>query len=170
MAVNVLLPEVVLFVPVKLDIVENNVKSHHAIPHLVQMGEGAHQLEIVLFVPVQLDTLKTDVKIFCKNLGSMLAEVTSRSEIVFLRKNAKKYGENFWLGGLDRANEGVWLWTTRGQGFTVTDWHTRIAHQPNNQNGDEHCLNIYKRQDYEWNDGPCSRSLRCICEKPLVYF
>ncbi|CAG2209620.1 unnamed protein product [Mytilus edulis] len=106
-------------------------------------GEDAHQLTVVLCVPVKPDSLETDVKYHCQQRSSMLAEVT-RSEMTFLRTYAKRYGETFWLGGSDRATEGVWVWTSSGQRFTVTDWHTRTIHEPNNLDGNEDCLNIHK--------------------------
>ncbi|CAG2194187.1 unnamed protein product [Mytilus edulis] len=79
-----------------------------------------------------------------------------------------KQCQTFWLGGSDQANEGVWVWTTSGQVFTVTDWHTRTIREPNNQNGNENCLTIDDDLDYEWNDEKCSIDYRFICEKPLV--
>ncbi|VDI62869.1 Hypothetical predicted protein [Mytilus galloprovincialis] len=131
--------------------------------------ELALNLGIYESVLVLMDTMDQDVKISCNSLGSMLAEVTSGSEMTFLRTNAENYGRTFWLGGSDRASEGVWVWTTSGQGFTVTDWHTRTTHEPNNQDGNENCLTIHKELDFEWNDDKCSNVYRFICEKPLVY-
>ncbi|CAG2194186.1 unnamed protein product [Mytilus edulis] len=85
-------------------------------------------------------------KIYCTYSSSILAEVTSRT---------------FWLSGSDLVTEGVWLWTTSGQRFTVTDWHIRTRHgQINLTIGNEHCLNIFNRQDYEWNDETCSENFR----------
>ncbi|VDI71170.1 versican core protein [Mytilus galloprovincialis] len=108
-------------------------------------------------------------KSYCQRRSSMLAEVTTTSEMTFLWTNAKKHGKTFWLGGSDLAIEGVWVWTTSGQGFTVTDWHTRTIRESNNQDGNENCLTIHKELDFEWNDDKCSNDYRFICEKPLVY-
>ncbi|VDI04724.1 neurocan core protein [Mytilus galloprovincialis] len=102
----------------------------------------------------------------CQNLNSMLAEPKQMSDINFLKSNAKKFRKTFWLGGSDKVTEGVWVWTTSGQGFTVTDWYTRTVHEPNNANGVEHCLDIHKNLDYEWNDEKCLNKNRYICEKP----
>ncbi|VDI17186.1 Hypothetical predicted protein [Mytilus galloprovincialis] len=104
----------------------------------------------------------------CQNLNSMLAEPKQMSDINFLKSNTKKFQKTFWLGGSDRAYEGVWVWTTSGQRFTVTDWHTRTIHEPNNQDGNEHCLNIHKELNFEWNDDKCSNHYRFICEKSLI--
>ncbi|CAG2252097.1 unnamed protein product [Mytilus edulis] len=104
----------------------------------------------------------------CQRRSSMLAEVTTRSKMRFLRTNAQVNGETFWLGGSDQAYEGLWRWTTSRQGFTVTDWHTRTIHEPNNLDGNEDCLNIHKKLDFEWNDDKCSNHYRFICEKSLI--
>ncbi|XP_063406856.1 neurogenic locus notch homolog protein 3-like [Mytilus trossulus] len=108
-----------------------------------------------------------DAKSDCQYLNSMLAEPKQMSDINFLKSNAKKFRKTFWLGGSDKVTEGVWVWTTSGQGFTVTDWHTRTVHEPNNSNGEEHCLDMHKNLDYEWNDDKCRNENRFICEKPL---
>ncbi|XP_071144267.1 neurogenic locus Notch protein-like isoform X1 [Mytilus edulis] len=104
----------------------------------------------------------------CQRRSSMLAEVTTRSKMRFLRTNAQVNGETFWLGGSDQAYEGLWRWTTSRQSFTVTDWHTRTIHEPNNLDGNEDCLNIHKKLDFEWNDDKCSNHYRFICEKSLI--
>ncbi|CAC5394277.1 Delta-like protein 1,Fibropellin-3,Delta-like protein A,Delta-like protein 4,Delta-like protein 3,Neurogenic locus Notch protein,Adhesive plaque matrix protein 2,Sushi, nidogen and EGF-like domain-containing protein 1,Neurogenic locus notch homolog protein 3,Sushi, von Willebrand factor type A, EGF and pentraxin domain-containing protein 1,Neurogenic locus notch homolog protein 4,Delta-like protein C,Fibropellin-1,Neurogenic locus notch homolog protein 2,Neurogenic locus notch homolog protein 1,Delta-like len=104
----------------------------------------------------------------CYRYSSMLVEATTSSEIRFLKTNAKRVGKTFWLGGSDLVTEGVWVWTASGRKFTVTDWHTRTIHEPNNQNGIEHCLNINENLDYEWNDGQCLESNNYICKKPLM--
>lgn len=70
----------------------------------------------------------------------------------------------FWLGGSDLENEGVWVWTTSGRYFSVTDWHTRTIREPNNRNGNEHCLELNNILGYEWNDDNCLKRNKYICE------
>ncbi|XP_063405773.1 perlucin-like [Mytilus trossulus] len=112
------------------------------------------------------DRSTVQIQSTCKSLDSMLAEPKDMIAINFLKSNAKMFQETFWLGGSDLAAEGVWVWTTSGQGFTVTDWHTSTIHEPNNENGTEHCLNMNKHLDYEWNDDNCWNENRFACEKP----
>ncbi|XP_052086005.1 C-type lectin domain family 4 member K-like [Mytilus californianus] len=109
-----------------------------------------------------------DAKRKCLEQNSRLADATSISEIKFLQTNAEKYGKNFWLDGSDESEEGVWFWATSGQKFTVTDWHRRTSYEPNNEDDNEHCLNIHRDLDYQWNDAGCSNRFRYICEKPLM--
>ncbi|CAC5386032.1 NCAN [Mytilus coruscus] len=115
-----------------------------------------------------LDKNWDDAKKACKMQNSMLTDATSMNEINFLRKNAKINKKTFWLDGSDRAIEGVWVWTTSGQKFTVTNWFTRNSHEPNNMNGNENCLQIYNKHDFEWNDDNCLSRHRYICKKTLI--
>lgn len=109
-----------------------------------------------------------DAKRECLEQNSRLADATSISEIKFLRTNAEKYGKNFWLDGTDESEEGVWVRATSEQKFTVTDWHRRTSSEPNNEKDNEHCLNIHKDLDYQWNDAGCSNRFRYICKNPLM--
>ncbi|XP_076084968.1 uncharacterized protein LOC143055698 isoform X2 [Mytilus galloprovincialis] len=109
-----------------------------------------------------------DAKRKCITKNSMLAEVVSYGERDYLRKQASKYAKNFWLGGTDSKHEGIWIWATSQSKFNVNGWHTRLVKEPNNQGGNEHCINIHKKLDFEWNDERCWNSYRYICEKLLV--
>ncbi|CAC5394269.1 unnamed protein product [Mytilus coruscus] len=131
-----------------------------------QYGWKMHENKCYYFSSINKNW--NNAKISCKKLNSMLAEPKKMSDISFLISKAKKYRKTFWLGGSDRAKEGVWVWTTSGQEFTVTDWHTRTIREPNNQNGNEHCLDMHKNLDYEWNDDNCWNRNRYICEKTLM--
>ncbi|XP_052086111.1 neurocan core protein-like isoform X3 [Mytilus californianus] len=115
-----------------------------------------------------LDKNWNDAKKACKMQNSMLTDATSMSEINFLRTNAKKFQKTFWLDGSDRAIEGVWVWTSSGQKFSVTNWFTRTSQEPNNMNGNENCLQIYNKHDFEWNDDNCLTRHRYICKKTLM--
>ncbi|XP_063405603.1 C-type lectin domain family 4 member K-like [Mytilus trossulus] len=107
----------------------------------------------------------TESKRNCMQNNSRLADTLSRSEIDFLKNNTAKYKKNFWLDGTDESEEGVWVWATSGQKFTINDWHSS---EPNNYGDAENCLNMHKNHDYQWNDAGCSQRLSYICKKPLM--
>ena len=68
----------------------------------------------------------------------------------------------YWVGGADRAEEGVWRWVSSNTPISsaVQDW---IPGEPNNSGGDEDCLAINYAGPH-WNDRPCHIISRYICE------
>ncbi|XP_058828183.1 C-type lectin 37Da-like [Topomyia yanbarensis] len=62
----------------------------------------------------------------------------------------------FWLGASDLAEEGTYTWVSSGRLVTFTNW---AAHEPNNVNNTEHCVeiihNTYINQIWQWNDNEC---------------
>ncbi|XP_076084283.1 C-type lectin domain family 4 member K-like [Mytilus galloprovincialis] len=107
----------------------------------------------------------TDAKRECTQNDSRLADASSTSEIDFLKNNTAKYEKNFWLDGTDESEEGVWVWSTSGQRFNVDDWYSS---EPNNKDDNEHCLEIRRKLDNQWNDEDCSSLISFICKKPLM--
>ena len=67
----------------------------------------------------------------------------------------------YWVGGSDRAEEGVWRWesTKTPISSTVKDWNPG---EPSNDGGDGDCLLI--NYGGYWNDGPCHAVARYVCE------
>lgn len=53
-----------------------------------------HYVEVFIFVSININLY---FQISCSSLGSMLAEVTSGSEMTFLRTNAENYGRSMYL-------------------------------------------------------------------------
>ncbi|MBQ3571949.1 MAG: InlB B-repeat-containing protein [Clostridia bacterium] len=77
---------------------------------------------------------------YCASLGGHLATVTSAEEQAVLEEF---YGD-YWLGGTDVEEEGVWKWIT-GEEWNYTNW---LEGEPNNS-GEEHYLVIWPNT---WND------------------
>lgn len=67
----------------------------------------------------------------------------------------------YWLGATDQVEESVWIWASTNSSLTLTDWHDK---EPNNHGGNEHCMNVHKNLNFEWNDSPCNIKFRFICE------
>lgn len=71
--------------------------------------------------------------------------------------------EQFWLSGTDLADEGRFSWFTTGKVFQYTNWQ---ANQPDNAQGNEHCVHIRGNPtNYTWNDWPCQGLNYFICER-----
>ncbi|XP_063417277.1 perlucin-like [Mytilus trossulus] len=111
------------------------------------------------------DELKTwtDAKISCEADEGMLVEVDSKCENDFIKMSASM--PNYWLGGTDQQKEGVWIWSHSQNVVTFSDWDKE---QPDNYNGNEHCLELWHYNGLYWNDYPCHELRRFVCEKDLL--
>lgn len=70
----------------------------------------------------------------------------------------------FWLGGTDVQIEGEWVWTGNVQAMgSYKNW---APGEPNNANGNEHCLEMDMGGQYQWNDNNCENRFNFICEIP----
>ena len=87
----------------------------------------------------------------CEEMGGHLMTVTSSEEQKILESllaNGKK--NIYWLGGYE-VTEGQYAWVT-GESFSYTNWYYG---EPNNTNGDEDSLTVYRANDFgKWNDLP----------------
>ncbi|CAG2245548.1 unnamed protein product [Mytilus edulis] len=77
----------------------------------------------------------TDAKIACEAEEGMLVEVDSKCENEFVKMSASE--SNYWLGGTDEQEEGVWIWSHSQNVITFTDWRNG---EPSNHHSNEHCL------------------------------
>ncbi|KAG8308988.1 hypothetical protein J6590_067425 [Homalodisca vitripennis] len=100
----------------------------------------------------------------CKNRGGRLATILSDEENEMARQKTKELDsiELYWVSGINIDKNNTWMWATTGKPFTFTDW---IDDQPDNWNGKEHCLMIYKKDlGHIWNDVNCLYIIHYICE------
>ncbi len=110
----------------------------------------------------------TEAKAYCKSLGGHLMTITSPEEQDFTRYLPLKGGTNYWLGGTDEKEEGVWRWIT-GENWSYTAWSSG---QPDNYQQisgvEEDYLQLYVDWDYGWNDSAnvqdSSKEIGFICE------
>ncbi|XP_052087880.1 perlucin-like [Mytilus californianus] len=104
---------------------------------------------------------------FCKTFHSQLADVQTSEENTFLIDTIEKIERysgtvhDYWIDGTDEVIEGYWIWASTGKPVSFTNWQT---HEPNNQHGNEDCLEIGNWNTGTWNDAPCSIEDNFICE------
>lgn len=66
------------------------------------------------------------------------------------------------MGGHDLGENGKYFWSSTSQQFDFTNWSKG---QPDNKDGIEHCVHIWRKSDFEWNDIPCDGKGGYICEE-----
>jgi len=85
------------------------------------------------------------------SLGGHLATVRNATEEMWIRDTFSNYEfepKNLWIGLNDINSEGVWEWIS-GEPVGYLNF---TAGEPNNLNGVEHYVHIYKPPDTGWND------------------
>ncbi|XP_062566842.1 perlucin-like protein [Saccostrea cucullata] len=104
----------------------------------------------------------------CNAEGAYLTEITDAEENQFILENilntvscSNIYDCTTWIGGNDKATNGVYIWETSGLPVTYTNW---IPGNPNNEVIKD-CMDIFYTG--LWNDRPCTRQEGYICEKNL---
>ena len=86
-----------------------------------------------------------------------LASVHSEEENIFVASLAI---EGLWLGLNDLHKEGQWSWTD-GTSLGYSNW---ARGEPNNVGNNEHCMELPKSTDKQWNDGGCTSQRRFVCK------
>ncbi len=128
------------------------VGRHSAGPQEPSTGPAAaqdgHRYEVIL----RKSTWEA-AKIYCEAQGGHLATITSREEEELIVKLLDETDITIaWLGADNYNSSGGFRWIT-GEEFEYASWGIG---EPNNTNGNEHCLMLEKRerQGWVWNDAP----------------
>jgi hypothetical protein len=67
-----------------------------------------------------------------------------------------------WMGGTDAASEGTWVWSPSNTPLSYTNWPPG---QPDDHGGGEDCLMFnWGSSPGAWNDGPCTITLKYVCQ------
>ena len=99
----------------------------------------------------------TAAKAACEALGGHLATSTSADKNTFLTTLTTSEA---WLGGTDKAEEGVWQWVT-GETWNYTNW---ASGEPTNYNGVQDYLVINHISTGLWDDVADTETHGYICE------
>ncbi|XP_051887781.1 C-type lectin domain family 4 member M-like isoform X2 [Pristis pectinata] len=101
----------------------------------------------------------TNAKRQCALKQSHLVGINSKAEQKFIADHT--YSKFYWIGLTDSLQEGDWIWED-GTSYSSSPKFWKPG-QPDNHNKMEHCAHLVARG--LWNDGPCSRKYKYICEK-----
>ena len=103
----------------------------------------------------------------CNHEGAHLASILSVKEVAFIRclQDASAIHKT-WIGGKRWGNNFIWV---DGSGFDYANWNTG---QPDNQGGEENCIEVYSDPGQSWhdawNDIPCDQKRNYVCKKQPV--
>lgn len=85
-----------------------------------------------------------EAKIYCESIGGHLVTITDENEQIVVENLLYEKGtkNNYWLGGYKDSND-AWKWITN-ESFSYQSWSPI---EPNNHNGFENALMMYKGQN-----------------------
>ena len=92
-----------------------------------------------------------DARAYCESQGGQLATIANQEQMdeitALLEENQVK---TVWLGAANFSEDGAFQWLT-GEPFQFTAW---AKGEPNNENGEEHYLMMYQKDEegWVWND------------------
>ena len=103
----------------------------------------------------------------CRAKGSYLVEITTDSELEFVRGERKqlhypKWAEwAKWIGATDEEHEGRFVFQHSKRPLPNTFWHEG---EPNNVKGIEHCVVLFAGYE-KFYDVPCTYKFKSVCER-----
>ncbi|KAM6894306.1 ladderlectin-like isoform 5-T5 [Lycodopsis pacificus] len=100
----------------------------------------------------------------CVSLGGNLASVHNILEYEGIQKIILDHSQDngsTWIGGSDAEEEKEWFWSD-GTLFSYMNW---CAGEPNNQGGDQHCIQMNFSAQKCWDDVQCSYEKQSVCVK-----
>ncbi|XP_048020751.1 ladderlectin-like isoform X2 [Megalobrama amblycephala] len=95
----------------------------------------------------------------CQSLDANLASVHHKLENDFLLSLLPSSSSRSWIGAHDGIKDGQWLWSD-GSVYDFTNWCSK---EPNNDKGQETCLELTYTSNRCWNDLPSSFKTGYIC-------
>lgn len=97
---------------------------------------------------------------WCRSQGGHLASITSSNEAQIIRGVVDTAVASYWIG-LSQTSTGVYQWVD-GQPYGYVNWKEG---QPNNQNGEESCVQIDTTTGNKWQDRNCGIGFPFICKR-----
>lgn len=108
-----------------------------------------------------------DAEFYCLSQDANLASVHNKEEENFIKSLIRNFDHTegpAWIGLSDIHKEGRWMWSD-GSVVGFVYWRTG---EPDNLEGNEHCVVNNYNTVKKWNDTPCSNSYPFVCVKRKV--
>ena len=103
----------------------------------------------------------------CEQENGLLTSIHSTEEIAFIRCLQDPASvHTTWIGGQRKENGFQWI---DGTLMDFINWHTS---EPDNQGGNENCIEVHSDPSHDWhdkwNDASCDEKKSFVCKKKLV--
>nr|XP_022304396.1 perlucin-like protein [Crassostrea virginica] len=101
-----------------------------------------------------------------KRGSSKYLRINDREEDAFIRNFVRSRGisayerRDYWIGGTDAGQDGVFKWEGYSQNFSFSNWG---PNNPDRLNSAD-CVILYQPSDYKWHDTSCTNDNSYICE------
>uniref|UniRef100_A0A3Q2D9N7 C-type lectin domain-containing protein n=1 Tax=Cyprinodon variegatus TaxID=28743 RepID=A0A3Q2D9N7_CYPVA len=99
----------------------------------------------------------------CISMGGHLASIhdmREHQEIQHMIRTASYQTKPTWIGGYNAQQTEPWFWSD-GSRFVYTSW---CPGEPNNTDGQQHCLQMNHSADKCWDDLYCGSQLPSLCK------
>ncbi|KAL3871304.1 hypothetical protein ACJMK2_039311 [Sinanodonta woodiana] len=139
------------------------------VPHC---GDGWTEFQASCYAFIHINMSWFAAEQYCQVLGSHLIRIDNRHEFQFIRaivnelhrkrlKNGTQTISWYWTAGNDIIKEGHYVWTPWNVPIRYANWY---INEPNNQNNEEHCVDLASHRYFQMNDNNCDLNCYFICE------
>ena len=105
-----------------------------------------------------------DARQSCKDKNGDLVIINNAKEKSHIIELIQCSNDDYWIGLSDIQAEGIFKWISSNFIPNFTDWYDGNPIQPDNNGGQEDCVELRKIYNFQWNDFDCSSEKRYICE------
>ncbi|KAL5004002.1 hypothetical protein ScPMuIL_017458 [Solemya velum] len=129
---------------------------------------GYHRLGLKCYAIIRARFTWLEAQETCRIFGGYLAEIKDSSEYSQIKKWLAQVTIPFsdlWIGGSDLLIEGQWVYPGSTASLNYTKW---AGKQPDNYQNNEHCLELNRGVDFDYNDKSCSSKVNPLCESRLT--
>jgi len=142
--------------------------SSYSMQAVDENSESVHYEKIVDYHFDKERKFYSEAKATCQSIGGKLFEPKSEKVYNEVSTLAKAKGiSKYWMGIIDKTNEGQFTYDSDGGALCWTNWHKG---EPNDWGKGEDCTRSgHGHNDVnKWNDSPCEREkYSVVCEKSV---
>ena len=110
-----------------------------------------------------------DAAVACENEGAYLASIESAAQNNWIYEYFRTENDvtaSIWIGLNDISKDLNFEWIDGSGAPTYTSWYSG---DPNNYQGQEHCVAIFANQQGTWVDMACANVLRALCQQNQTF-